>query len=85
MLFDFYADPASAVASQANKEEVDLRSVFVGNVSSIMLFPVFIFFTKTSMLIFYDLAVCIVIVKLAYLVLYSWSFKIRCISNDGTE
>lgn len=27
-------DPATAAASQANKEEVDSRSVFVGNVSS---------------------------------------------------
>lgn len=27
-------DPATASASQANKEEVDSRSVFVGNVSS---------------------------------------------------
>lgn len=27
-------DPASAAAAQANKEEVDARSVFVGNVST---------------------------------------------------
>lgn len=28
-----HADPASAAASQANREEADTRSVFVGNVS----------------------------------------------------
>jgi len=27
-----FADPANAAASQANKEEADSRSVFVGNV-----------------------------------------------------
>ena len=33
----FHIDPAIAAASQANKEEVDARSVFVGNVSTRML------------------------------------------------
>lgn len=28
-----FSDPATAAASQANKEEADTRSVFVGNVS----------------------------------------------------
>lgn len=30
-------DPANAAASQANREEVDSRSVFVGNVSILLL------------------------------------------------
>lgn len=30
-------DPASAAASQANREEVDSRSVFVGNVSTLFI------------------------------------------------
>lgn len=29
-----YADPANAAVSQANKEDIDSRSVFVGNVST---------------------------------------------------
>lgn len=33
----FCIDPATAAASQANKEEADARSVFVGNVSTRML------------------------------------------------
>ena len=37
-LLELSTDPASAAASQANKEEVDSRSAFVGNVSSIILF-----------------------------------------------
>lgn len=34
-IFGNLIDPASAAASQASKEEVDLRSVFVGNVSAL--------------------------------------------------
>lgn len=33
----FCTDPATAAVSQANKEEADARSVFVGNVSTRML------------------------------------------------
>ena len=38
MCVSFFADPAIAVASQANKEEADARSVFVGNVRNTIFF-----------------------------------------------
>lgn len=52
-VFDWisFADPAAVAASQANKEETDARSVFVGNVR-ISLFLIFYSFSFRTTVLF---------------------------------
>lgn len=73
----FHTDPTSAAASQANREEADLRSVFVGNVSTRKLyFSTFLLFLP---LFSWEKVLCIMYGMLlwweSYLVLYSWTLK----------
>lgn len=53
-LIDSYLliDPATAAASQANREEIDARSVFVGNVSSLP--PVYMICTYSTVLVLFS-------------------------------